>query len=220
MSDSNDLVELEAALKDHGLQVAPPLRSAVCSFARQLWAWNEKLNLTRHTTWDLFVGRDVRDTLELSAWINPGEEVLDVGSGGGVPGLLLSILRSDVEVTVSDSMAKKAKVLGEITKALKLIVAVHHARAEDVLEDLRFHSVIARAVGPMWKLCTWFEPHWASVGRLLLVKGPNWPAERGEARHRGLMANLELRCLNSYATPGADGESAILQLWPAGREQA
>ena len=51
-----------------------------------LWDWNSKLNLTRHTDFDTFVSRDVVDSLELAKLLSANEEVLDVGSGGGVPG--------------------------------------------------------------------------------------------------------------------------------------
>ena len=215
---STDIEHFQAALTDHNLEVDESLHAAICEYATTLWDWNEKLNLTRHTTWDLFVGRDLRDTLQLAAHVQPDEEVLDVGSGGGVPGLLLALLRPDLDVSLTESVQKKALALGEICRAINAPVSVHHARAESLLEDFRFHSVTGRAVGPLWKFCKWLEPHWASISRLLLIKGPKWPEERGEARHRGLMANLQLRCLSSYPTPGADGESVILQVWPKGRE--
>lgn len=207
---------LQQALQRHALELPSEHLAPVTSYAELLWEWNEKLNLTRHTTWDLFVGRDLRDTLQLAQLLKPGEEVLDVGSGGGVPGMLLSVLRPDLDITLSESMAKKARVLQDMAQRLQLPVSLHHGRAEDLLEDFRYHSIVARAVGPLWKICKWFQPHWPSIGRLLLIKGPNWVAERSEARHRQLLADLELRCVASYSTPGADGESVVLQLWPRG----
>src|SRR5204863_243306 len=101
-----------------------------------------------------------------------GEEILDVGSGGGVPGIVLKILRPDLQVSICDSVGKKAKVLKEIVKSLHLAVAVYDQRAESLFEELRFDAVTARAVGPMVKMLKWFQPHWPSIGRLLLIKGP------------------------------------------------
>ncbi|MCA9177486.1 MAG: class I SAM-dependent methyltransferase, partial [Planctomycetales bacterium] len=186
---------LKDALAHHGLELPDAAIEPVHRYALTLWDWNQRLNLTRHTTWDLFVGRDLRDTLQLSSHLRPDEEVLDVGSGGGVPGLLLALIRPDLDVTLSESIGKKAKVLAEMARELKAPVTVHAGRAESLLEDFRYHSVIARAVGPLWKFCKWFEPYWVSIDRMLLIKGPNWVAERGEARHRGMMAQLQLRCL-------------------------
>ena len=177
-----------------------------------LWDWNSKLNLTRHTDFDTFVSRDVVDSLELAKLLSANEEVLDVGSGGGVPGVLLAVLRPDLDMTMCESMQKKARVLASIASDLALPVAVHHCRAEQLLEDLRFDSVVARAVGPLWKILKWFEPYWASIGRLLLIKGPKWVDERAEARERGLLKHLELRRAAVYPLEGTHAESVILQL--------
>ena len=111
---------------------------------------------------------------------------MDLGTGGGVPGILISILRPDLTISLCDSVGKKAKVVDEIVQELDLQVAVFNARLEDLLEDFRFDSVVTRAVGPLWKICTWFQGHWHSFDRLLAIKGPRWAEERGEARHRGV----------------------------------
>ena len=181
-------------------------------YCRILWRWNEKLNLTRHTNYDLFVSRDLADSCALTALLADREEVLDVGSGGGVPGVVIAILRPDLDVTLCESMQKKARVLEAIVKEMKLRTAVHHTRAEHLLEDLRYDSVVARAVGPLWKILTWFEPHWASLSRLLLIKGPKWVEERSEARQRNLLSRLELRKVAAYPLEGTYSESVILQL--------
>ncbi len=55
---------------------------------------NTKLNLTRHTTWDKFVARDLVDSQWLERYLDSGERVLDVGTGGGVPGIILAIFAS------------------------------------------------------------------------------------------------------------------------------
>jgi 16S rRNA (guanine527-N7)-methyltransferase len=67
-------------------------------------------------------------------------------------------------------------------------------------------------VAKLRKLLEWFRPHWPSIGRLLLIKGPAWVEERGEARHYGLMHALSLRKLAAYPLPGTDSESVILQI--------
>ncbi|MCL4159137.1 UNVERIFIED_CONTAM: hypothetical protein GTU68_004347 [Idotea baltica] len=189
-------------------------------YAQTLWKLNETINLTRHTTWDLFVGRDLRDCLQLAPLLHEGEEALDLGSGNGVPGIPLAILRPDIEVALAESVAKRAKVLGEIVTELGLPVPVYAARGEDLLEDFRFSSVVSRAVGSITKFCRWVEPNWSNVDRLLLIKGPKWVEERGEARHLGVMSNLQIRRVAEYPL-GDDAESVgvILQIWPKGRPE-
>lgn len=183
-------------------------------YCRAMWAWNEKLNLTRHTDFDRFVSRDLADARHLAGQLAEGEEVLDVGSGGGVPGALLAILRPDLEVTLSDSVGKKAAALADIVGHVGLPTPVHHGRAEELFEDFRYTTVTARAVGPLKKLLTWFRPHWDAIERLLLIKGPAWVAERAEARHLGLFRGLLLRKVDEYPLAGTESQSVILMIRP------
>jgi 16S rRNA (guanine527-N7)-methyltransferase len=211
--------EFAAALAKHGFELPEEMAKQIEEYARLLWKWNEQINMTRHTTWDLFVGRDLRDTIHLASLIVPGEDVLDLGSGGGVPGIPLAILRPDVKVSLSESVGKRARILDEMVSDLSLPVAVYAARGEDLLEDFRFTTVVSRAVGSLLKLCQWFEPHWASIDRMLAVKGPKWVQERGEARHHGAMNSLQVRVAASYPLgEGEESEGVILQIWPKGRE--
>jgi 16S rRNA (guanine527-N7)-methyltransferase len=210
---------LAAALARHGFELSPEQVERLDHYCRLLWDWNEKLNLTRHTDYEKFVARDVLDVLQLSPMLHAGEEVLDLGTGGGVPGIPLAILRPDLVIAVCESVAKKARAVEDMVERLELPVPVYAGRAEDILEDFRFDAVVARAVGPLWKVLYWLQDHWASVGRVLLIKGPKWTDERGEARHRGLLKDLELRVAKSYPMPGADGESVILKIWHKGRPE-
>lgn len=210
--------EFSAALEAHSVELAEPIALKLQQYARLMWDWNVKLNLTRHTTWELFVGRDLRDCLQLANLIEAGEEVLDLGSGNGIPGIPLALMRPDIEVGLAESVTKRAKVLSEIVAELGIPVAVYGARGEDLLEDFRFTTVVARAVGSIAKFCRWIEPHWTNVDRLLLVKGPKWVEERGDARHQGVLGGLELRRVASYPLgDDVDSEGAVLQIWPSGR---
>lgn len=220
MSDAADIspaTTLAAEAERQGIELSKKQLEKLEHYCRLLWEWNEKINLTRHTTYEKFVGRDLRDTRELAQLIEPGERVLDVGTGGGVPGIPLAILRPDVKVSLSESVGKKTRVVEDIVKRMGLHVPVHGERAEEILKKREFETLVIRAVAPLAKLLTWFKPHWGHIGRLLIIKGPAWVAERGEARHLGLLRNLELRRVANYPIPGADGESVILQIWP--REQ-
>jgi 16S rRNA (guanine527-N7)-methyltransferase len=207
--------EFETALAQHGIVLQPETADKIEGYVRAMWAINESLNLTRHTTWDLFVSRDLRDCMQLAPLLEPGEEVLDLGSGNGVPGVVLAILRPDIEVALAESVGKRANALNEIVSSLELPVAVYSARGEDLFEDFRFTSVVSRAVASITKFCRWCGPHWPNVGRLLLIKGPRWVEERGEARHLGLMANLELRKAAAYALGDEESsEGVILEIKP------
>jgi 16S rRNA (guanine527-N7)-methyltransferase len=205
---------LAAALERHEITLDAEQVAELDRYCRALWSWNEKLNLTRHTTYDKFVARDVLDTVQLERLVDAGERVLDVGSGGGVPGAILAIIRPDLDVTLCDSVAKKAAALAAIVEESGGRTPVVHARAEELLKNERFDSLVIRAVAPLAKLLTWFEPHWDSIGQLLVIKGPNWVAERAAARERRLLRGLELRKVAEYETPGTGALSVILRIAP------
>ncbi len=206
--------QLSAALARHAIELPAEQIAQLDRFRAALWAWNEKLNLTRHTDYEKFVTRDVVDSLALEPFLEPGMRVLDVGTGGGVPGMILAIVRPDLEMTACDSVAKRARAAQAIAAESEIDVRVVHAPAQRLLEDEFFDALLARAVAPLPKLLRWFEPHWNSIGQLLLIKGRSWIDERLAAREAGLMHGLELRKLASYRTAGTGAESVILRIRP------
>jgi 16S rRNA (guanine527-N7)-methyltransferase len=177
-----------------------------------LWTWNERMNLTRHTTLAKFVERDVVDSQELSKLLDRGQRVLDVGTGGGVPGVILAILRPDLSISVCDSTQKKARAVEDIVRQLDLPIQVYANRVNEVLENSTFDTLVARGLAPLGKVLNWLAPYWEAFDRLLLIKGPSWVNERAEARHHGQMRGLELRKAATYQSPGTGAESAILSI--------
>ncbi len=228
---------LAAALARHRIELPAAQVALLERYCELLWDWNTKLNLTRHTDYEKFVARDLVDSLAFAGFLAPNERVLDVGTGGGVPGVVLAILRSDLQVSLCESVGKKARVVAEIVAQLGLAVPVLHARAEEVLSargtgpicakhpegrsaenrtcplpGQRFDTLVIRAVARLKKLLEWFRPHWKSFDRMLVLKGPSWVEERGEARHYGLLRDLALRKLAAYPLPGTESESVLLQI--------
>ncbi len=205
---------LIAALARHNIQLPDRRIAQLDEYCRLLWDWNDKINLTRHTDFEKFVSRDLVDSQAFARYLTAGETVLDVGTGGGVPGVVIAILRDDLKITLCESVGKKARVVTDITKKLGLTLPTFNARAEDVLSGQRFDTLAIRAVARLKKLLEWFNPHWKAMGRMLVLKGPSWLDERGEARHVGLLRGLALRKLESYPLPGTESESVLLQVSP------
>ncbi len=203
---------LATTLDDHQIELPAEQIELLDRYRAALWRWNELLNLTRHTTLEKFVSRDVVDSLQLARLLGKGERVLDIGTGGGVPGLILTICRPDLRVSVCDSTQKKAKVVQAIVEELDLPTRVYSCRAEEVLQLQTYDTLVARGVAALAKILYWLTPHWGAFDRLLLIKGQRWVEERGEARHRGLMKQIDLRKVASYETRGNDTESVVLSL--------
>lgn len=206
---SKTLAEEAAA---HGIALSPPQVALLEQYCQLLWDWNTRINLTRHTDYQKFVARDLIDTLAFAEFLQPGERLLDVGTGGGVPGVVLSVMRPDLKITLSESIGKKAKVVAEIVQRMGIGAKVYHGRAQELLADERFDTLVIRAVARLAKLLEWFQPLWQRFDRLLILKGPSWVDERGEARHLGRMHGLTLRKLKTYTIPGTEAESVLLQI--------
>ena len=205
---------LKEALEKYHISLLEKQVDMLNSYCEQLWIWNEKLNLTRHTTYDKFVSRDLIDSIRLASHLQKGEHVLDVGSGGGVPGLIVSILRPDVIVELCEATGKKAEALGEIAGALGLDVPVWYSKAEDLVKQRHFHTLTVRAVDKMRKLLQMFSNTWHCYNRILMIKGPRWPEERGDARHYNLFNALALRKIDEYSVQSGNESfnSVILQV--------
>jgi len=219
---SGDETELARAIGDEcrrlGLAVSDGVAPRLAAYAAALWRANERLNLTRHTDVGRFVGRDVADACAIAPHLAPGERVLDVGTGGGVPGLILAILRPDLRVELADSVAKKARAVAAIVAEAGLGVPVHEGPAQQLVARRargdRFDTLVVRAVAPLLKLLSWFEPVADSYGRMLLVKGPRWEEEKRDARHRGALRRLTVRRIAAWPLPGSDNSSVLLELRP------
>ncbi|MCA0430944.1 MAG: 16S rRNA (guanine(527)-N(7))-methyltransferase RsmG [Bacteroidetes bacterium] len=109
--------------------------------------WNQQINVISRKDIDLLYERHVLHSLGISKVINfkDGSEILDVGTGGGFPGIPLAIAYPNCKFLLVDSIGKKIKVVNEIANALQLKnVTAIHARAEDVKE--KFDFIVSRAV--------------------------------------------------------------------------
>jgi 16S rRNA (guanine527-N7)-methyltransferase len=137
---------------------------------------NKRMNLTRIVSRQSAESAHVGDALTLLPFIpKDAHRIVDIGSGGGVPGLVLAIVRSDLHVTMVEATQKKARFLDETAAALGLInVAVVDERAEQVgRSQLRetFDVATARAVGELVWLAEWCLPLVKKGGCLLAMKG-------------------------------------------------
>lgn len=98
--------------------------------------------------------------------------VADVGSGAGLPGVVVAAMRPDIEVHLVEPMRRRAQWLREVVTVLGLANArVHEARAQDVAGTLEVDVVTARAVASLDRLVAWTVPLLRPGGRLLLLKG-------------------------------------------------
>ena len=170
------LVSLAAA----GIGITPTARASIDGHVRLLLAWNEAINLTAITDPAAVARLHVADSLAALPLLQhlPLATVLDLGSGGGFPGLPLAAVMPALRVTLVESVAKKAAFLETAVAALGLSarVDVVNARAEALLPGV-WDVVLARAVGGLAELIELSLPLLAPGGSLLAWKRGDITAE-------------------------------------------
>jgi 16S rRNA (guanine527-N7)-methyltransferase len=138
-------------------------------------------NLVSRRARDELRSRHVPECVALANLLPVGSQrVLDVGSGGGFPGIVLAIVRPELEVHLLDSTEKKTAFLQDVARELRIAVEVHRGRAESLaIPPLAgsFDVVTARAVAPLDRLIRWTVPFLRVGGLLYAVKGERWKEE-------------------------------------------
>ena len=118
--------------------------------------WNEKINVISRKDIENLYTKHVLHSLAIAKWItfNPGSRILDLGTGGGFPGIPLAIFFEDVQFHLVDSIRKKIKVVECISDELKLgNIKTSHSRVEDLQGSYDF--IITRAVAKSARLKAW-----------------------------------------------------------------
>lgn len=153
--------------------------------------------------------RHVLNSVSLSGLIPEGATVVDVGSGAGLPGIPLAILRPDLDVTLIEPLLRRSTFLSEVVDELELApqVTVVRVRAEDHRE--RYDVVTSRALAPLDRLVTWSEPLRANEGQILALKGASVQEEVDSAatllRDRRLVGEV----LTTRAHPTAEPATVV-----------
>ena len=130
--------------------------------------WNEKINVISRKDIDSLYEKHVLHSLSIAAAFNflPGTTVIDLGTGGGFPGIPLAIFFPEVQFHLVDSIGKKLKVAEAVAEAIGLKnLTIEHSRIE-MIRNRKVHFVVSRAVAPLKDLWHWSKP-------LLKTSGPS-----------------------------------------------
>ena len=156
--------------------------------------WNSKINVISRKDIDNLYEHHVLHSLAIAQFtgFKPGTRILDLGTGGGFPGIPLAVMFPEVHFHLVDSIGKKIRVCNEVIQALGLEnVTTQHARVEEVKE--RYDFIVSRAVMPLADLIRLCRPrisreqHNALPNGLICLKGGELQREAAEAHVRPLI---------------------------------
>ncbi|GJD28908.1 Ribosomal RNA small subunit methyltransferase G [Methylobacterium adhaesivum] len=157
-------------------------------FVAQLRRWQTVKNLVGPATLNEVWTRHVADALQLMAMAPEAIRWLDLGSGAGIPGLLLAIAgreRPGFQVNLVESNARKCAFLIETARLTEAPATVHNARIEDIIATRTGTEIVcARALAPLTQLLAWVEPLLKTGTVALFPKGRDVQSELTEAAQR------------------------------------
>ena len=181
-------------------------------FIALLARWNRAYNLTAVRRPEEMVGRHILDSLSILPWLQ-GPRILDLGSGAGLPGIPLAIVRPGEDFWLLDSSGKRTRFLHQAVIELGLAhVEVVRSRVEDYHPQQPFDTVMSRAFGSLAEIVRLAGRLCAPRGRLLAMKGT-----RPEAELAALPSGFEVVDVHRLVVPGLDGERHLVHLVPVGR---
>ena len=165
-------------------------------FVALLTDWQQRMNLVSTSSLKDVWRRHMLDCVQLKNFLRPSDKtVLDLGSGAGLPGLILGIITM-VPIHLVESNARKCTFLREVARKTDANVVIHHGRIED-LKAFPADVITARALASLDKLLDYSQPFLAENSRCLFLKGLKSDEELTESRKKWKMIVTEAKSLSN-----------------------
>lgn len=198
--------QLRAGIAALGVELPDAVQEKLLHFIVLLQKWNRVYNLTAVRDAEQMLTHHLLDSLSVLPHLWPGRW-LDVGCGGGLPGLVLAMARPDWHFELLDSNSKKTGFVQQAIIELGITNAeVHCARVEDWKKDNAFDGIISRAFAE--------AADFVSATRHLLAPGGRWAAMKGQAGHdsKPLPAGIRIEQTIAITVPGLQAARTLLIL--------
>ncbi len=196
---------LADGLAELGIALPDAAQRQLLAFRDLLLKWNKTYNLTALRDPDQAISHHLLDSLAILPHVGAGP-LLDVGSGGGLPGIPLAIARPELAVAMVDTVQKKASFLQQASIELGLKnVTVHHARVEEM--QGQYAQISSRAFAEIGLF--------VSLTRHLLAPGGRWLAMKGvrpDAELKALPADVAVEAILPLTVPGLAAERHLIIL--------
>ncbi|MET1079563.1 MAG: 16S rRNA (guanine(527)-N(7))-methyltransferase RsmG [Pseudomonas sp.] len=206
---SSHAEELSQGAQTLGVVLNEAQHSLLLAYLALLVKWNKAYNLTAVRDPDEMVSRHLLDSLSVAPFVAAGgSRWLDVGSGGGMPGVPLAILFPERQFTLLDSNGKKTRFLTQVKLELKLAnLDVIHSRVEQLQPPQPFDGIVSRAFSALEDFSNWTRHLGDGQTQWLAMKGVH-PDDELQA----LPADFRLQATEVLKVPGCQGQRHLLIL--------
>lgn len=201
--------ELNQGALELGVELSAQQHEQLLAYLALLIKWNKAYNLTAVRDPDEMVSRHLLDSLSVVPFVTEaGDNWLDVGSGGGMPGIPLAILFPERQFTLLDSNGKKTRFLTQVKLELKLAnLQVIHSRVEAFTPTVPFSGICSRAFSSLEDFSNWTRHLGDGNTQWLAMKGVH-PDDELQA----LPADFSLTATHVLKVPGCQGQRHLLIL--------
>jgi 16S rRNA (guanine527-N7)-methyltransferase len=207
LPDPGLLARLQQGCDALGLALEPGQAELLLQYLELLLKWNSAYNLTAVRDPAQMVTRHLLDSLAVAPYLR-GEDIIDVGTGAGLPGIPLAILYPQRRISLLDSNGKKTRFLFQVKTALRLDnMLVHHARAESFRPPAPYDAVLSRAFASLADM--------VAACRHLLAPGGSFLAMKGAYPTRELVQLAPVyavRAVHELSIPGLDEQRHLVEL--------
>jgi 16S rRNA (guanine527-N7)-methyltransferase len=176
-----DFASLQTACRQLGIELTQSQYDSILRYTQLLRDWNRHINLVSRRDTDRILTYHVVDSLAVQRLIPQGSRVCDIGTGAGLPGIPLALVRSDLKMLLVESSQKRSRFLTTAVAELGLNnVDVFNERAESI-PPLECDVVLSRLAGPLEDLVRFAGAHRRRKGTIILYKTRNCGAELHKA---------------------------------------
>lgn len=199
--------QLESGIQQLSLDINDSQIENLLSYHALLVKWNRAFNLTSVRDPGQMIDRHLIDSLSMISALNDGQ-LIDVGTGPGLPGMVIAIVKPDLTVYLLDSNGKKTRFLNQVKMSLNIdnTTVIHH-RLESWQSGMLFEQITSRAFATLSDMVSFSRHLLAPNGRFLAMKGL-YP----EAELAALPGDIEILAVSPLTVPGTDGERHLVEL--------